>query len=195
MRALHHGAAFLLCGALLACGGKGGGSDDPPVVPPGPIPAFRCEDSAPSAGHVVLRCGQKVADDEWRIDAVLGVPTVSQINGFRFYVEFDPLRLAFVSSSGVQGDVLNRDGETVLFAAAIDPTDPGRLIVGIYRVGGSGIAGIAGYERIMSFRIKALIAAPFGPLAPAFAGAAAIDSSDQVIPEVVFDDQLYLSVE
>ncbi|HEV8701109.1 MAG TPA: hypothetical protein VGV60_07545 [Candidatus Polarisedimenticolia bacterium] len=195
MRVLR-GPAILVCGALLACGGPGGGSDGPPLGPPGPVPTFRCEDSAPAADHVVLRCAGQIAPDEWLIDVVVGFPTTSDdINGFSFYVEFDPLQLAFVTGSGIEGDFLNQDHETVLFAAAIDPTDPGRLIVGINRAGGSGTAGVPGHDLIMSFRIRALIAAPFGPVFPAFKNARADDSSGQAIPEIVFDDQLQLSVE
>jgi hypothetical protein len=196
MRARLCVTTVLACGVFLACGGKGGGSDDRPPVPPGPVPVFRCEDSAPAADHVVLRCGQKVADDEWRIDVVVGVPTTStDIGGFDFYVELDPLRASFVPGSGEEGNVLNQDDETVLFAAAIDPTDPGRLIVGISRAGGTGIGAVAGHDLIMSFRVRALTAAPFGPLAPAFKNFRAFDSSVQDIPEIVFDDQLFLSVE
>jgi hypothetical protein len=193
MRALLRGPAILACGLLLACGGPGGGSDNPP---PGPVPTFRCEDSPPVADHVVLRCAGQIDSDEWLIDVVVGVPTSgADISGFDFYVELDPLQLAFVPGSEMEGNFLNRDRETVLMAATVDPTDPGRLIVGISRAGGSEIAGVTGHDLIMSFRIRALIAAPFGPVLPAFKSARAFDSSVQAIPEIVFDDTLLLSVE
>jgi hypothetical protein len=193
MRALPYVPAILLCGALLACGGKGG--SDHVSVPPIPVPAFVCADSAPATDHVVLRCAGKVAPDVWRIDVVVGVPTTqADINGFRFYIEFDPLQLAFVSGSAEEGNLVNRDGETV-FAAALDATDPGRLIVGINRTMGAVTSGTPGHDRIMSFCLRALTGMPFGPVAPAFASAAAVDSSRQVIPEILFDDTLFLAVE
>jgi hypothetical protein len=194
MRALPYVPAILLCGALLACGGKGG-SDHVPG-PPIPVPSFVCADSAPATDHVVMRCAQLVALDIWRIDVVVGVPTTpADINGFRFYIEFDPLQLAFVSGSAEEGNLLNRDGEPVLFAASIDPTDPGRLIVGINRTMGAVTSGIPGHDRIMSFCLRTLTGMPFGPLAPAFTSARADDASLQTIPEIVFDDTLRLSIE
>jgi len=196
MRALRYGPVVLMCGALLACGGKGGGSDHPPG-PPIPVPSFVCVDAAPATDRVVLRCAGKVADDIWRIDVVAGVPTTSDdINGFRFDVTFDPQQLAFVPGSADKGDLLDRDGHTVLFAAALDPNDAGRLIVGLNRTGGTGIRGQAPNDLIMSFCLRALTGAPFGPLAPAFENARADDSSLQAIPEIGFDnDTLFLSVE
>jgi hypothetical protein len=185
-----------MCGALLACGGKGGGSGHPPG-PPIPVPSFVCVDAAPATDRVVLRCAGKVADDIWRIDVVAGVPTTSaDINGFRFYVTFDPQQLAFVPGSAQEGDLLNRDGGETLFAAAIDATDSGRLIVGLNRTGGTVIRGLAPNDLIMSFCLRALTGAPFGPLAPAFESAEADDPSGQAIPEIGFDNgTLFLSVE
>lgn len=196
MRAPRYGPVVLMCGALLACGGKGGGSDHPPG-PPIPVPSFVCVDAAPLTDRVVLRCAGKVADDIWRIDVVAGVPTTSDdINGFRFDVTFDPQQLAFVAGSAEEGNLLNRDGEPVLFAAALDPNDAGRLIVGINRTMGLATSGVAGHDTIMSFCLRALTGAPFGPLAPAFESARADDSSLQAIPEIGFDnDTLFLSVE
>lgn len=194
MRALPYVPAILLCGALLACGGKGG--SDHLSGPPIPVTSFVCADSAPATDHVVMRCAELVAPDVWRIDVVVGVPTTSDdINGFRFDVTFDPLQLAFVTGSAEKGNLLGVDGETVLVAAAIDPTDAGRLIVGINRAGGTGIRGIPGNDRIMSFCFRALTGMPFGPSFPAFVNAEADDSSLQAIPEIVFDDTLRLSVE
>ena len=192
MRPILCGPAVLACAALLACGGGGGGSVAPP---PGPIASFRCVDSAPAVDHVALRCGLQVAPDEWQIDVVVGVPTTSKdINGFDFYLVFDPLHLAFVPGSEERGNLL---GESVLLAAATatNPDDPGRLIVGINRTGGTGVQGLIGKERIMSFRIKALTVAPFGPEMPAFENREAFDSSNQAVPEIEFIDQLLLSVE
>ena len=194
MRALPYLPAILMCGTLLACGGKGG--SDRVSVPPVPVPAFVCADSAPATDHVVLRCAGKVAPDVWRIDVVVGVPTTpADINGFSFDVTFDPLLLAFVTGSAVEGNLLNRDGETVLFAASIDPADPGRLIVGINRAGGTAIRGLAGNDRIMSFCLRALTGMPFGPSFPALVNGQANDPSLQAIPEIVFDDTLRLSIE
>ena len=181
-----------MCGALLACGGPGSGSNGPPPL----VPTFRCEDSAPAADHVVLRCAGQVDSDEWLIDVVVGVPTTSDhINGFSFDVTFDPLQLAFVSGSAFEGDFLKPEGATTVFAAVVYPTDPGRLVVGISRTGGSEIAGVTGHDVIMSFKIRALTGAPFGPVLPAFENAEALDSSIQAIPGIVFDDTLLLSVE
>jgi len=186
------GPAILVCGLLLACGGPGGSDHHPP----GPVPTFRCEDSAPAADHVALRCAGQVAPDEWLIDVIVGVPTTTDhINGFSFDVTFDPQQLAFVSGSAFEGDFLKSDGATTLFAAVVYPTDPGRLIVGISRTGGSEIAGVTGHEVIMSFKIRALTGAPFGPLFPAFENEQALDSSHLAIPEIKFDAQLSLAVE
>ena len=194
MRALTYGSAVLMGALFLACGGKGR-SDSPPG-PPIPVPLFVCTDSAPSADRVVLRCAGEVAPDIWRIDVVVGVPTTSaDINGFSFYVTFDPSQLAFVAGSAMEGNLLNRDGEIVLFAASLDPGDPGRLIVGLNRTGGTGIRGVDDNDRIMSFCLRAITGAPFGPLAPAFENAEAVDSSLQAIPGIGFDDSLFLSVE
>ena len=195
MRALRYAPVVLMCAALLACGGKGGGSDSPPG-PPIPVPSFACVDAAPATDHVVMRCAGKVADDIWRIDVVVGVPTTSaDINGFRFDVTFDPQQLAFVTGSAEEGNLLNRDGGETLFAAALAPNDAGRLIVGINRTGETSIRGQAPNDLIMSFRLRALTGAPFGPLAPAFENARADDSSLQAIPGIGFDDTLFLSVE
>ncbi len=195
MRPILCGPAVLACGAFLACGGGGGGSVAPP---PGPLASFRCVDSAPAVDHVALRCGAQVAPDEWWIDVVVGVPTTSStIREFNFDVVFDPLLLAFVPGSEEQGTLLNLDGETVWLAAAtaINPDDPGRLVVGTYRMGPTGVAGVSGYDRIMSFRIKALTMTSFGPEMPAFENREALDSSKQAIPEIRFSDQLLLSFE
>lgn len=195
MRPILYGPAILACGALLACGGGGGGAVAPP---PGPLASFRCVDSAPAVDHVALRCGAQVAPDEWRIDVVVGVSTTSsEIRGFNFDVVFDPLLLAFVPDSEVAGNLLNQDEESVLLSAetATNPDEPGRLVVGIHRAGGTGVAGLPGKDRIMSFHIKALTTTPFGPVLPAFENWEAFDSSDQAIPEIEFIDQLLLSVE
>lgn len=198
MRPILCGPAILACGALLACGAFlacGGGGSGPVDSPPGPVGSFQCVDSAPEPDHVVLRCAGQVAPDEWRIDVVVGVPTSSkEIHGFDFYLVFDPLQLAFVPGSEEKGNLL---GETVLLAAATatNPDDPGRLIVGISRTEGTGVQGLSGYDRILSFHIKALTMTPFGPVVPAFENEGAFDSSDQAIPEIEFIDQLLLSVE
>lgn len=194
MRVTLYAPAILVCGALLACGGRGG-SDNPP---PGPVDSFRCLDSAPAPDHVALRCAEQVAPDEWRIDVIVGVPTSStDIRGFNFDVVFDPLLLAFVTGSEEQGDLLNQDGENVwlVAATATNPDDPGRLVVGTRRMGATGVAGASGHERIMSFSMKALTMTSFGPEMPVFENAEALDSLDQVIPEIDFSDQLLLSVE
>lgn len=194
MRSLPCVPAILMCGALLACGGKGG-SDHVPG-PPIPITSFVCADSVPATDHVVLRCAGPVGPDIWRIDVVVGVPTTSaDLNGFSFDVTFDPLQLAFVTGSAEEGNLLNRDGEPVLFAAAIDPNDSGRLIVGINRTMGAVTSGVPGHDRIMSFCLRALTGMPFGPSFPAFENAQANDPSLQAIPEIVFDGTLRLSVE
>jgi hypothetical protein len=200
MRPILCGPAILACGALLACGAflACGGGSGPVDSPPGPVGSFQCLDSAPEVDHVALRCGAQVAPDEWWIDVVVGVPTSSKdIHGFDFYLVFDPLHLAFVPGSEEKGNLLDQDGETVLLAAATatNPDDPGRLIVGISRAGGTGVQGLPGNERIMSFRIKALTVAPFGPVWPAFENEGVFDSSDQALPEILFRDQLLLSVE
>ncbi|MBI1951025.1 MAG: hypothetical protein HYS34_06655 [Acidobacteria bacterium] len=200
MRSVLYGPAILACGALLVCGallacGGGGGPIGPP---PGPVASFRCLDSAPATDHVVLRCAEQVAPDEWRIDVIVGVPTISSvIRGFNFDLVFNPLLLEFVPGSEEQGNLLGRDGEFVLLSArtATNPDGPGRLIVGISRTGRTGIDGVPDYDRIMSFRIRALTMTPFGPEAPAFENWEAFDSSDQAILEIVFRDQLLLSVE
>lgn len=194
MRPILYAPAILACGALLACGG-GGGSIDPP---PGPIASFRCLDSAPAVDHVVLRCAEQVPPDEWRIDVIVGVRTTSpDIRGFNFDVVFDPLVLAFVPGSEEQGDLLTQGGESVWLAAATatNPDDPGRLVVGTYRMGATGVGGIPGFERIMSFRIKALMMTPFEPEMPVFESGEAFDSLDQPILEIQYRDQLLLSVE
>ena len=192
MRPTLYAPAILACGALLACGG---GSID---SPPGLGASFRCADSAPATNHVVLRCAGQVASDEWRIDVVVGVPTASStIREFNFDMVFDPLLLAFVPGSEEQGNILNQDGATVWLAAgtATNPDDPGRLLVGTYRMSATGVAGVSGHERIMSFRIKALTMMPFGPEMPTFENAEARDSLNQVVPEIAFSDQLLFSVE
>ncbi len=194
MRPLLCASVILVCGALLACSG-GGGSD---TSPPGPVASFRCSDSVPATDHVALRCAEQVAPDEWRIDVVVGAPTAStDIRGFNFDVVFDPLHLAFVSGSEEKGALLVCDGEPVLLSArtATNPDDPGRLIVGISRTGGTGIGGVPGCDLIMSFRIKAFTMTPFGPDIPTFENGEALDSSGQTIPEILYSDQLLLSVE
>ena len=195
MRRFLGAGTILACVALLACGGGGGGGA---VVTP-PVPTFQCSDAPPPvpADQVVLRCGAQIARDVWRIDVVIGVPTTStDIGGFNFdVVADDATLLAFVAGSGQQGELLGQGGATVLLAAATVPGEPGHLVVGIHRTGGGpGVQGIAGYDRIMSFRMKALMSGPFGPELLRFEKYEATDSSDQLIPGITFSDQLLLSV-
>ncbi len=201
MPRLVSGPAILACGALLASGvllacGGGDGGGGPIAPPPGPVAAFQCSDSPPAPDRIVLQCGAKVAPDVWRIDVVIGVPTsVTDINEFDFDVVFDPLLLAFVPGSELAGNLLGQDGGTVWLAAATAPDNPGRLVVGTYREGSDGVAGMPGYEQIMSFQIKALTATPFGPVVPGFENKRASDPSGQTIPGIIFSDQLLLAVQ
>ena len=164
--------------------------------PPGPVPVFQCSDSPAAPNDVVLQCGVRVSASTWRIDVVIGVPTDSiNINGFDFDVVYDPLLLAYVPDSAQVGELLNYSVGSVLLAAATDPTNPGRLIVGIHKAGATGVAGDQSRDRILAFQIKSLTGAPFPPQMPKIENFRASDSSDMTIPGIVPSDQLILSLQ
>src|SRR6267378_5243924 len=177
------GPVSLACAAILACGGGGGGGGGGGAPPPGPVATFLCSDSPAAPDQVVMKCAAKASADVWEIAVVIGVPTTSKdINGFAFDVVFDPLLLAYVPGSAQAGNLLFQNVGTPLFAAATDPGDPGRLVVGISKPGSQGVAGVPGYELIMIFEIKSLTASPFGPEMVKFEHSRAFDSSDVPIP-------------
>jgi len=191
--------AALLSALLLGCGSKSGGGDTVVTPPPPPTPTFQCTDSSVMVDKVALKCGVHRTVDVWEIDVVIGSPTTStDIGGFAFDLLFDPAILQFVPDSAGAGPMLYQDGDTPLLSARI--SDPGRLVVGIYRTGGAaGVQGIPGYDHIMTFSMKAVPGAQFDAdprhLAFDMNIFQALDSSAQAqpIPSITFSDQLLLS--
>ncbi len=192
MRRLLIGAAVLACVAIPACS-SGGKSGDGGVVtpPPGPVPTFLCSDSPAAPNVVVLKCGARVSATVWRIDVVIGGPTAStDINGFNFDVVFDPLVMAYVPGSAQVG-VFFTGG--ALPAAATDPNEPGRLVVGVHLEGATGVGGMMSENPILAFQIKTLTASPFGPDQLKFDHFEATDSLRLPISSITFSDQIMLS--
>jgi len=151
MRRLVMVAVGLLGMAHLACGGKGSSSTGVVNPPPGPIVTFKCSDSPTAPDKVALQCGRLVSPNVWMIDVTIGVPTQStDIGGFAFTVVFDPTVLAYVPGSAEVGDLFIQPGGDYLLAAATEPGDPGRLVVGISPINGTaGVAGSTGHDRIL----------------------------------------------
>jgi hypothetical protein len=203
MRRIIWAPALLIAWALLGCGSKESNSGGT-VTPPSPVPgALACSSSLPQINDVTMHCRTHfAADDSWQIDVVIGYPTTStDIGGFAFDILIDPTVLTYVPGSAGSGEMLFQDGLSPLFLADIKAGDPGRLVVGIYRP--SGAPGVQGkgppYDRIMTFRVKAVPGALFDPDPPRLTfdkmKSEALDSSmsAQAIPSITFHDQILLS--
>lgn len=183
-----------LLGVLLAtaCGGGGGGGDDdtPPLT-------LHCADSPMVTDTVGLGCGSTIGGDTVMIEVGIGTPTTStDIMGFNFDIQFEPSVFSYVSGSAVAGSMLTRDGTSVLLAADVSPSDPGRLIVGIHRTGVPvGLQGLDGHGVILRLALQLKTLVVVAPSQMVFANAEAVDSQGNPILSVTFDAQLALSVQ
>jgi hypothetical protein len=175
--------------AALALAGCGGGSSR------SALPAFECDDAAPAADTVALRCGPALGADARIIEVVIGVPTAStDIYSASFYLAFDPAVLVFEPGSAVAGSLLTRDGATVLVEARLFENEPGLIAAGIARTGiEDGVRGVPGHEVILSFVLRAVPGARFEASMPEFLDPRVSDSDFQPIAGIVFSDQLLLS--
>ena len=184
-------ACATMCVAVVACGGGGGGGHHAA----GPI--FRCSDAAAAQDVVALFCSQRTQQDVWRINVIIGGPTIStDISGFNFDVVFDPADLSYVSGSAVLGTLLNQDGDDPLLAVSVASNDPGRLIVGVHRTNQpNGVQGSAPLNLILQFSMRANLLSQFGPVLLQFQYAEGVDSSVAPIGSITFSDQLLLSVQ
>jgi len=202
MRRLPFGTIVLLGATLLGCGGKG--PDSGPMVPPPPPPmaTFKCSDSPPQPDQIVMRCGIRLKADVWQIDVVIGAHAASDIGGFAFDLLIDPTILKYVPGSAqTTGSLLSQDGVTTLLDANTPLGDPGRLVVGVYRIGGApGVAVVPGmFDRVMVFKVQALPGAQFdllpGHLVFDKPKSYALDSTDSQNPivSITFSDQLLLA--
>src|SRR5207245_11100545 len=106
-----------------------------------------------------------------------------------------PLYLGYDRYSGQVGELPNDGGGSVLLAAATDPMDPGRLIIGIHKAGGLGLQGEQGRDRILAFQIKSQTAASFAAQMPRIEHFRASDSSNMTIQGIAPVDQLVLSLQ
>ena len=204
MRRISFGTIVLLGAALLGCGGKG--PDSGPMVPPPPPPTatFKCSDSPPQPDQIVMRCGIRLKPDVWQVDVVIGAHAASDIGGFAFELVFDTTKLTYVPGSAqTTGTMLSQDGVTTLLGVNNAPGDPGRLVVGIYRIGGApGVAVVPGmFDRVMVFKVKAVPGVQFdgdpGHLMFDKTRSEALDPADppQPLPSIAFSNALLLSFE
>jgi hypothetical protein len=178
-----------LLGALLfsiQCGGGGGGSGTTSA------PHFTCTGSvAPAADHVALSCSA-TSGSPILIAVKIGGPSVAtDIYGFKFDLVTNPAFATFLGPA-MQGTFLDRDSNPVAVQADIPPSDPGRVVVSITRLGSvSGLQVLASQELVMTLGFVST--GMNGMTNLTFENMEAIDSTLAPIAGIQFDGPLSLT--
>jgi len=173
-----------LAAAALACGGGGDGGG-------GVVYAVACGGAmAPAADRITLGCPAQ-ATDSITVSVHLGGPTSSSdIFGLQFDLVFDPAVMQF-EPPALEGSFLNRDGAATIMQVGAMQNDPGRLIVGIVRLGvPGGLQATAADEVVITLLFGRLSAVS---TTLRFENAAAVDSSLQPIPQITFGTPLTIT--
>jgi len=165
--------AFVL--ALAACGGGGGGGGGTP--PTAPMPRFSFTPAgAAGAGSLALTTGSGSTSSQLRLDLV--ATEAVDLYGVSFDLVFPTQTVRFDAAS--EGVFLSAAGG-VATSFQVFESEPGRLVVGLSRLG--GVAGIAGSGTLLTLQ--------FGPVAAgsgalAFEDARAFDSDGDEISAARF---------
>jgi hypothetical protein len=166
----------VLMGVLVvgACGGGGGGGSSP-TQPPAPTPGVTLRASGGSSNNeIALSQAAGTTQGLLRVDVrAIDVPNLF---GVAFDVVYPTSALAFLQ--GVEGPHLG--GEPTSFQ--ILEASPGRVVIGLSRLGATG--GVSGSGTLMTLEFRSLGVAASGQMA--IENSNAFDPNAAAIPDVIW---------
>jgi hypothetical protein len=117
------------------------------------------------------------------VRVLIGQTTSPDVYAIKFDVVFDPAVLAF-DGPAIEGDFLNQDGKPTVVEAGVQPSEPGRLVVSVSRLGAVGGVGVTSGE-------KTVVTLPFmgvasGSTMLTFENNEAVDSTGTPIVAIQF---------
>lgn len=167
-------AAALLFVAFAACGGGGGGGGGTPTAPP-PQLAFTPASSG-GAGSIALATAAGSSSSTLRLDLVAN--GAADLFGVSFELVYPTQPVLFVAAT--EGTFLSSGGMVPTTFQLLE-TEPGRLLVGLSRLG--DVAGAEGTGTLLTLELSAVAA---GSGAVSFEDARAFDSAGDEIAGTTF---------
>jgi hypothetical protein len=166
-------AALAVVLVALACGGGGGGGGGGGPTQPVPSISYTPESSSGSSSLALVEAGGSSTQLRLNLDA----QTVSGLYGVGFDLLYPADVLTFVSVT--LGTFLGSSGNTTL---QVNSSNPGRVIVGLSRLG--AIGGVSGSGTLLTVELRAAGAAGGGELT--FENNGAFDSSAKPIAGITW---------
>ncbi len=181
---MRRASVVVLCGLLLAACHHGGGGGD------GAAPALRCSGTIATAQDLVRFDCPATSGSPMAVRVLIGPTTSMDVYGIKFDVVFDPAVLAF-DGPAIEGNFLNQDGNPTVVEAGVQPSEPGRLVVSVSRLGLAGGVGVAIGE-------KTVVTLPFmgvasGSTMLTFENDEAVDSTRTPIAAIQFSGPVDVS--
>jgi hypothetical protein len=107
---------------------------------------LHCSGTSPTGLDLVRFDCPATSGSPMAVRVMIGATTSIDIYEIKFDVVFDPAVVNF-DGPAVEGDFLNQDGNPTAVVAGVEPSDPGRLVVSVTRLGAVTGLGVASVEK------------------------------------------------